>query len=187
MTGWVLLWSERDFEVGLVDRCSVCYVPLGAIADTYKQVPSVRGCQNCYGTTFEGGVRAVVYRPGLWDQIRGSEAVDHRGLAVNQRAKVNIPSDIEMRDNDFGVRADGSRWKLEQPINNAVVTGFITTTDWVRSVGTNCEAQLLDPTSVAYTIPVDLGFLNGKIGWNPMLPFPASPPDRIFGPLVVNA
>ena len=186
MTAWICLWSVRDFQKGLVERCSVCYLPLGAIADTYKQVPS-QSCPNCYGTTFEGGVRAIVYRPGLWDQVRAKEEVEKRGLAVRQTARVNIPSDLEMRDNDFAVRADGTRWKIEQPVNQGIVTGFASVSDWKRTVGTYCESQLLDQTSIAYLIPVNLAYLNGNDGWIPQLPFPVSPPDLINGPLVVDA
>lgn len=185
MTAWILLWSERDFEAGLVERCSRCYIPLGAIADTYKQVPEQK-CSNCYGTTFEGGVRAIVYRPGLWDQVRAKQEDAARGHILVQRARINIPSDIEARDNDIAVRADGTRWKLEQPLNQGIVTGFTTTAYWDRTVGMYCECGLLDPDAVAYTINVDLNYLSSHDGWNPLLPFPAQPPDKLNGPLILS-
>jgi hypothetical protein len=110
-----LMWSLLDFEAGLVARCSRCYGTTGTIANrealTYEQ-PSINRCPDCFGTTFEGGFRAKIVRPSLWADNDESEKLDRRGVVHPETVNVESTWDFRMRQGDYILRADGSRWRL---------------------------------------------------------------------------
>src|SRR5258708_66990 len=73
---FALMWTIRDLEHGRVQRCSRCFEDVGLndrIADTYKQA-NLRLCPVCFGTSFEGGYRALIIRPSLWDFSEDADA-----------------------------------------------------------------------------------------------------------------
>ena len=181
MSACALLWAVADFEAGLVTRCSVCYLPYGDIAAAYEQ-PAKNRCTNCYGTSFEGGLRALLYRPALWNEDQVSEDNKERGNVTVSSGSVQVTSDFSMRDGDFIIRQDGTRWRISQPNANTIVHGF-GPTGLQTSSGSMFRVQYEDPTSVAYTIPVTQLALNQR-GWSPYMLY-ASSYDVVNGPLFV--
>lgn len=182
MTACVMLWSVRDFELGLVERCSVCYTPLGLVTEAYQQ-SSKQKCANCYGTTFEGGIRALIYRPALWDETPVSQDIRERGHTIVASGTVQVTSDFNMRDGDYLVRQDGTRWRITEPTGSEIVNGFGPTGTQVFS-GATFQVQLEDRSSVAYMVPVSQPGLE-VIGWSPYMLYP-SEFDIINGPLTID-
>lgn len=151
---FVLLWSARDFDAGLVERCPVCYVAYGKIAEAYGQTAK-SDCPDCYGTTFEGGHRAKIIRPALWaDTDEQDEIEQRRGTHVTDRATIQSTTDFVLRNRDLVFRADGTRWQVSAPDAESVTTGFHTKGHKDSSVGlTSATVTREDEASVAYDIP----------------------------------
>lgn len=149
---FVLRWTIRDHKAGLVERCSECYLAHGKIAETYEQ-PSRRDCPSCYGTTFEGGIRAKIIRTSLWDANEEDYQDARRGESILQTASVQSTSDFRMRTGDYIFRADGSRWQMRTVSTNALRTGFLEP-EHRTEVGYNYGlVQREDEDTVAYLIP----------------------------------
>lgn len=184
MTCFVLLWSVYDYEAGRVGHCSVCFTPYGDIAEAYQQ-PAKRKCPSCLGTTFEGGFRAKVYRPALWNHEKVSEEIKKQGIIQAQTADIQSTTDFELRQGDYAVRADGTRWQITQPKNTRIATGFGPKTQWASTIGSGFSGHLEDDSSVAYLVEVDTSFLL-TAGWSPILRYPVAPPDVIRGPLLLD-
>lgn len=182
MTAFILWWSIIDFENGDVERCSTCYTPLGDIADVYKQA-SESHCTNCYGTTFEGGYRALIYRPALWNIDDSSEEVRKRGLATSRSCTIQPVGGIRFRDNDIAVRSDGTRWRFNQPQVSLLTTGFGPNSVYTDQIGSVLSGYMDDETMPSHLPTVDMIFLQNS-GWNPELPYPSTPPDVIRGSLL---
>lgn len=183
MTVFILWWSTLDFHNGLVDRCSTCFKPLLDIAEVYQQAPKIK-CPNCYGTTFEGGFRALLYRPALWDHYQADQDLQRRGLTTSQTANVQPTTDFQMRDNDCAIRGDNTRWRITQPKQTELATGFGTKASWPNVLTSVIEAHLEDTSSVVYTVPVNLSSLTLE-GWSPTVPYPHAN-DIINGPLTYD-
>lgn len=151
---FLLMWNRMDFDAGLVEECMRCVSPLGRIADVYQQ-PSDSKCPECFGTRYEGGFKARLVRPALWDMGEDVENDGQRGTTVNQTASVQTTADFRLRAYDYIFRADGSRWQMRTLGSNRLHTGFgtIARTDVIGyNFGTvNRE----DEGSVAYLIPPD--------------------------------
>lgn len=184
MSIFVLWWSVEDFEKGRVDKCPTCIVPWGDITDVYQQSPRMK-CPNCYGTTFEGGFRALIHRPALWDHSHADQDIQRRGLATKQVASIQPTTDFEMRDNDCVIRSDNTRWRIEMPKQTEVTTGFGTKAGFVNVLTSVVTANLEDKLSVVYDIPVDLTRLT-MVGWNPTVPYPNASWDIVNGPLTLD-
>lgn len=149
---FVLRWTIRDFKAGLVERCSECMIAYGKIADTYQQ-PARKDCPACYGTSFEGGIRAKIVRTSLWDANEEDYQDARRGESVLQTASVQSTSDFRMRTGDYIFRADGSRWQMRTVSTNALRTGFLEP-EHRTEVGYNYGlVQREDEDTVAYMIP----------------------------------
>lgn len=158
--GFCLLWNRIDFDNGLVGGCLRCVVPRGKVADVYQQAAESL-CPECFGTGYEGGVKAFLVRPSLWDDTEDTESSGQRGLTINQTASVQTTADFRLRANDFIFRADGTRWQMRSIGANNIRTGFGNSG---RSdiAGYNFGTVVReDEGSVAYTIPpLDLSFLD---------------------------
>jgi hypothetical protein len=125
---FVLMWSLIDLQDGLVGRCQRCYGTTGTvqhrIADVYNQ-PTQNECPDCYGTTFEGGIRAKIVRPSIWADLDEKEELVARGVVHPERVSVETTWDFRMRKGDFILRADGSRWRVpDSPSRVTLRTGF---------------------------------------------------------------
>lgn len=151
---FVLLWNILDHNAGLVERCSTCYLAQGKIADVYGQSSQAK-CPDCYGTTFEGGIKAKLVRTSLWDVNEEDNQADHRGEVIVQTATVQATSDFRLRSGDYIFRADGTRWKMRTMSTNSLRTGFMEP-EFRTEVGWNYgTVNREDYSSVAYDIPPD--------------------------------
>lgn len=150
---FVLLWRSDDEAKGLVDRCSNCYESYGKIAEAYGQ-PSMKDCPNCFGTSFEGGYKARLVRPSLWDYNEPSQRDHIRGETQTASASIQTTADFSLRNGDFIFRADGSRWQMMQAGTNHLRTGFEPPNIPRTALGFNYgQAMLEDPAAVSYMIP----------------------------------
>jgi membrane protein implicated in regulation of membrane protease activity len=177
MTACVMMWNIADLDRGDVTRCTVCYTPFGIIADAYQQ-PSKGMCTSCYGTSFQGGIRAIVYRPAMWVEDTSSDQLERRGQAVNASGTVQLTSDFMMRDGDYLVRSDGTYWRITSPQDNEIVTGFgpsATGSDANvagTTSGSTVRVQLEDKSSIAYSLPINPTALL-SVGWSPYMLYPS--------------
>jgi hypothetical protein len=99
-----MLWSIRDFE-NWVDVEPLLGV-LHAARPRRRRLPAVveaARCANCYGTTFEGGIRAhrSTARHCGTKNVRSLEDVRERGHTVVASGSVQVTSDFNMRDGDY--------------------------------------------------------------------------------------
>lgn len=152
-----LMWHVRDFEAGLVQRCSRCRgdgsnaVRVG-IADAYNQ-PTQARCPNCYGTTFEGGFKAQIIRPCIFSDADEDEQKLARGVMNPQDLSVESTTDFRVRSGDYVFRATGDRFYLRVPNRLTLRTGFAVPHQSSMAIGYNhARANQEDRTSVAYDI-----------------------------------
>ena len=153
---FVLMWRIVDFAAGLVTRCHVCYAR-GRTSDAYGQSDKEK-CLNCYGTTFEGGIRAQITRPAIWvDNDEDTIVTDARGQMTHSADRlVQTTSDFTMHTNDYVFRYDGTRWQIGVPTGNRVHTGFGPIGSEASLIGFNINGvNKEDESSVAYLIPPD--------------------------------
>jgi hypothetical protein len=159
---FVLMWSLEDFHANRVDRCSLCSVTTHLdpavserIFDAFKQ-PARAHCPNCYGTTFEGGWRAKIVRPCLWNDVSEEQQVNtNRGVVTKKTAQaIESTWDFYMRSGDYVMRADGTRWRVSNAQQTRLVTGFGYTARVDTQLGVNMATVVReDESSVAYEIP----------------------------------
>ncbi len=184
MTAFILWWHVHDFEAGRVGRCTECYVPLGDITDVFKQTP-IQKCPNCYGTTFDGGIRAILYRPAIWSTGVIDGKVHRRGEVSLDSGSIQMVSSFVARGGDVAVRPDGTRWRLSQVNGPELSTGFgprpnVDAT--IRSVG---SVTLDEETSVSYMVDIELDALLVS-GWVPYQIHSPHPNDVLVGPELVS-
>lgn len=155
-TIFVLMWRLEDFNAGLVTRCSTCYTAYGKVADAYGQ-SSQEKCSACYGTTFEGGIKARIARLALWDmQEQENRSQQRRGNETTNNARVQSASDFRLRTNDFAFRGDGTRWRIQSIDTDHLRTGFQMPSNVRTPLGYAFGQVVLESTaSVAYDIPPD--------------------------------
>lgn len=185
MSCFILWWHPRDFEDGLVGRCSDCYIPFGDIADAYRQ-PSQKKCPTCYGTSFEGGIKRLLYRPALWSITPEKEGVVKRGEVDIERGVIEMLSNISCRQGDVVVRADGSRWVMGQPKWQEITTGFGSQRGApALRLGSTAQVTLEDVSTVSYFPMVNMDALN-LVGWLPYLPHSPHPLDQEGPPTIIS-
>ena len=167
---FVLMWNIEDLENDLIDHCLECYQAYGKIAATYEQSAKEK-CDTCYGTTFEGGYRAKIVRPSMWDANEDAEREHRRGQVTLQSASIQSVSDFRLRTGDFIFRGDGTRWKVDTMSVNHLRTGFDMPTSDSTPVGYNFgQVTREEDASVAFLIPpADLTILD--------IPFQRYPQD----------
>jgi hypothetical protein len=188
LNAFLLWWNIQDFNDGLVARCSTCYTAYGDVADAYGQSAQNK-CTSCFGTTFEGGLRAIYYRPAIWDTSDVDMDVKKRGFIDTTQGSIQIISNLPVRKGDTVVRADGSRWDLAIPESQEITTGFGSQ----RGEGfggspmrTRARVIKEDPDSVVDLPAVDLTSLEqqGWVAYVPHSPHPndANAPDPVLQP-----
>lgn len=158
---FILLWQLTDFEAGLVGRCPDCYLSAGRTAQVYGQGVREK-CPECFGTTFEGGYRAKIVRPSLWDANEELETQRERGEVTLQDSSIQTTSDFRLMNGDFIFRGDGTRWRMQSLSTNHLRTGFLMPDRVDTPLGYNFGVvKREDESSVAYIIPPeDLSFLD---------------------------
>lgn len=151
---FVLMWRVQDFEAGLVGRCKRCYLSQGKIAEVYGQGKQNK-CPDCFGTTFEGGYRARIIRPALWDHDSTEQHGPRpRGDTFQANARVQTTDDFNLNTDDYVFRADGTRWQIAKTDWDLLHTGFGFPDQFGTLVGWNLTSvNLEDESSVAYLIP----------------------------------
>lgn len=153
-----MMWSLLDFEAGLVTRCATCYGAPGSIqnatAEVYQQ-PKINKCPDCFGTTFEGGFRAKIVRPSLWADNDEEEKLDKRGVVHPESVSVESTWDFRMREGDYIIRADGSRWRLPAaPRRTTLRSGWDHPAQKQNSITyARMQARFEEPGTVAYMLP----------------------------------
>lgn len=181
---FVLMWHVLDFEAGLVQRCTRCYIAYGKIAEVYKQTAK-RDCPDCYGTTFEGGFKAKIVRPALFSDANEEESTDRRGVTHSEAASVESTSDFRIRKGDYCFRADGTRWWLRGAQVTRLRSGFGYPSQANTGLNVNVsQANLEDDSSVAYQIPPTESDLTALLGQGSRVPFDFSTFEVIRAPLI---
>lgn len=179
MSCFLSWWRPSDFDAGMVDRCSTCTAGVDAeIFEAYKQ-PHKTKCPNCYGTTFEGGLRKLLYRPAIWDLTPIKHSLERRGEVEQIRGTIQTLSNIDLYEGDVVVRRDGTRWRMEQPYWQEITTGFGSQQGNAserlrgRSNITLAEAEA-DPS---YLVNVSMDALS-LVGYRPYVPHTSHPLDQ---------
>ena len=185
MAVFALLWHEQDFTAGRVGRCPTCYLAEGVVAAAYGQGSQNR-CPDCYGTSFEGGLRAVIYRPALFTDVDEDEQKTQRGIARPANVNVESTHDFRVLHGDYVFRANGHRYMLRVPERTTLRSGFGSPFQTTTNLGYNISRGALeDPnTSVAYTIPPNATALKAVLGMTLYTPFDYSAYEQINAPLV---
>ena len=183
---FVILWRLEDHRLGYVRRCPRCYenadADLSAAAKAYNQ-PTQNRCPMCYGTTFEGGVRAKLIRPTIFTDTDDQEVPTEHGMNYPQNLTVETTSDFRYRAGDFVFRSDGSRWRLANPQRVQLRTGFGHPSQNMDSIGYGPTiANLEDKTSVAWMIPPNEDDL--KVQLQESSRYPTYNHDVVNGPLI---
>ena len=151
---FILLWRIDDLNAGRVRRCPECVTPHDDIAEVYEQTFKTR-CPSCFGTTFEGGYKAKIVRPSLWDYSETTNKVDSQGEVKKANTSVQTTSDFAMRTGDYILRADGTRWRVQSLSTNHLRTGFGFPDRADTIVGFNYgNVVMQDEKSNAYAIEV---------------------------------
>jgi hypothetical protein len=149
-----LMWHIDDHNAGLVERCSNCYLPFGDVSEVFKQ-SSVRNCPVCFGTTFEGGYKARIVRPAIWNLNADEDKEQRRGEITRNSASVQSTSDFNLRVGDYLVRGDDSRWQMRSKSSAFLREGFSTASPEINQMGSLYnQCDLEDKSSVSYIIPV---------------------------------
>lgn len=176
-TMFALMWHLQDFTAGLVLRCSRCYpvnvvdvldspevqaakaaaaAKADKIASVYAQ-PLQNRCPYCYGTTFEGGYKALIVRPAIFSDTDESEQNTARGVVHPDDVDIESTTDFRVRTGDYAFRANGDRWQLGVPQRITLRTGFATPHQSDSSIGYNHASASIEDShaSVAYDIDYD--------------------------------
>ncbi len=152
-----IMWDIQDHNAGLVARCSRCYHEAddieAEINKVYKQT-NEHHCPVCYGTTFEGGFKAKLIRPAMWDFGEYDEQEQRRGVVLPQNAGVQSTFDFRMDTGDYILRADGTRWIVASLSANHLRTGFGYPQKSQTVLGFNYgNVRREDPSDVSYILP----------------------------------
>lgn len=148
-----LLWHLEDHQRGLVDRCQTCYKSFGDIAAVYGQ-PSEAKCPDCFGTSFDGGFKALIIRPAIFSDSDESEKKSRRGVVHSNDLTIESTPDFRIRTGDYCFRATGDRYYLRVPERITLRTGFSVPLQSEAAIGYNhANAAQEDPSSAAYDIP----------------------------------
>lgn len=149
-TMFCLLWHLEDFQNGLVTRCSTCYT---VYSQAYEQGERNK-CPDCFGTTFEGGFKAIIVRPAIFGDTDEGQQFQARGVVGSDDLDMESTPDFRVRSGDYCFRSTGHRFYLRVPERVTLRTGFATPYQRSMAVGYNhARASLEDPNTVSYTIP----------------------------------
>lgn len=157
LSAFALMWTVEDHERGLVQRCHRCYASGNStedkVAAIYNQ-PTQNKCPVCYGTTFEGGFRAIIVRPTIWDDTDPKQQWQAKGVVQTESVNIQSTYDFRVRDGDYAFRASGERFYLRTPQRTQLRTGFDTPQQATENISYNlARATREAETSVAYLLP----------------------------------
>ncbi len=150
---FVLMWRVQDHNAGLVQRCHRCYLAQGKVAEAYGQGKQNK-CPDCFGTTFEGGYKAILVRQSIWSFTEETDTTHRRGKMRMASATVQSTNDFLIRSGDYAFKGDGSRYQTKTPGTVYLSTGFQVGSLERQVVGANIANIVKeDPDSVAHLIP----------------------------------
>lgn len=182
---FVMMWKVSDLQAGLVNRCSRCYNTddnQDRIGSVYNQALQGK-CPQCYGTTFDGGIRAKIVRPALFVDADDDEVKGERGVTHPESLSVEATNDFRARSGDFVIRKDGSRYQITRPTRVTLRTGFYHPNQKNDSIGyARLQANLADKSSVVFQIPPNSEEIQTLLE-NPGN-YPAQTADILNGPLI---
>lgn len=187
-----LMWHLADFELGLIGRCNTCYNTGDSIQDRITAVynqPTRNLCPDCYGTTFEGGIRALLVRPFMFADTDESEHQDRRGSVHPMSLSGETTWDFRSYQGDYVFRQDGTRYRVStQPNRDTLRTGFAHPGQKATTLGyARVQLAYEEIGTVAYTIPpggptiaalLDVANLQQPIDWTAV--------EVINGPLITG-
>jgi hypothetical protein len=184
---FVLMWTLRDFEKGRVERCTRCFADAdnnALIADVYKQA-NMSSCPVCFGTSFEGGYRALVVRPSLWVFTEDADRVEKRGVTINATGEVQTTHDIQFHSGDYVLRGDTTRWQVGPITAPHLSEGFETPTSTNNLIANSVRVNKEDPVSSAYQIGPDRDELISILNqYNTQWPVDFTSDEDVRSPLV---
>jgi hypothetical protein len=150
-TMFCLMWHIQDYENGLVSKCPACAT--SRIASAYKQ-PERNKCMTCFGTTFDGGFKALIVRPAIFSDTDEGQQYQARGVVESDDLDMESTPDFRVRSGDYCFRSTGDRFFLRVPQRVTLRTGFATPYQRAMAVGYNhAHASLEDHSTVSYLIP----------------------------------
>lgn len=191
-TMFTLMWHMEDYNNGLVVRCERCFGIEGQAqtaqqraSTAYQNVNEYR-CPDCFGTTFEGGFRAIIIRPAIFADTDEGQTYGPRGLANPGELDMESTPDFRVRSGDYCFRSTGDRYFLRVPDRITLRTGFNTPYQRADAIGYNhAKAAIQDPTSVSYTLPPNADDLRSILNIRDQYqPYNFSPYEIIKTPLI---
>ena len=184
---FALMWSIEDLKAGRVGRCPRCYLSRDMIADAYGQGGDAK-CPDCFGSTFEGGYKAIIVRRALWNVQEEDERQQRRGVTFTKASSVQSSADFRMRTGDYAYRSDGSRWQIKAMSSDDLRTGLQhNQIDAATSLGFNYgQVNKEDTSSVAYLLPPEPAFVQARLQSlsHPHYPQDFSDIEVVRGPLL---
>lgn len=179
---FVLMWTARDFDAGLVGLCTTC--SNDRISKAYAQ-PTRNKCPDCFGNRFQGGYRALIVRPAVFGDADDSQSFTARGVVAPQELQVETTGDFRVHGGDYCFRATGERLQLRAPDRTTLRTGFGTVKQSQAGISYNLtRAAVEDADSVAYTIPPSADALNTILARTGNRPPDFSDVEVIRAPLI---
>lgn len=154
------------------------------IAEAYGQGDQYK-CPECFGTTFEGGYKAIIVRPTIFSDF-DKDLKDHsRGKVYSDEVDIESTADFRIRTGDYCIRGNGDRFYLRVPQRVTLRTGFGVpwqTTDAITY--THARAVIEDPTDVSYIIPPDNDRARDILLQASRYPLNQTPYEDIRAPLI---
>lgn len=184
-----LMWTAADEAAGLVVRCLRCFANPSLstedrISASYGQ-GNQYACTDCFGTQFEGGFRALIVRPAIFNDMDKGQTKGAKGVVQPGTLGIETTPDFRIRPGDYCFRSDGDRFQLRQPRRTTLRTGFATPWQADAAIDYNqLNAALEDPASVAYQIPPARSELAQVLGTYTRLPADFSWFEVIRAPLI---
>lgn len=186
---FALMWHLEDFEHGLVGRCPSCFPDSSnlerAVQATYQQADSYR-CPDCYGTTFEGGVRALIIRPAIFTDVDQQDTNTARGVVHSGIVNVQSTTDFRVRNGDYVFRGNGERYQLRTPRRSQLRTGFSMPDQLTNAINYALSQATYedDHASVAYDIGPSNDDLRSILRGDVQVPANFRQFEKINGPLI---
>lgn len=181
-TMFCLMWHIQDYENGLVGKCPACSTSRTAAA--YKQ-PERNMCPTCFGTTFDGGYKALIVRPAIFSDTDEGQQYQARGVVDSDDLDMESTPDFRVRSGDYCFRSTGDRFFLRVPQRVTLRTGFATPYQRSMAVGYNhAHASLEDQSTVSYLIPPKTSDLMSILAATSTEPVDFSAYEVIRAPLI---
>lgn len=183
-TMFVLMWHLEDFQNNLVKRCLTCYQSQGMISQVYQQTDQYK-CPDCFGTTFDGGFKAIIVRPAIFSDTDEGETKHSRGVVHPNDLSIDSTPDFRVRTGDYCFRQNGDRFFLRVPERITLRTGFGDPDQGRTAIAYNhANAAVEDPSNVSYMIPPATDEVTAILSQRSRIPRPWTSFEIIRAPLI---